>query len=67
MKIIFAVSAIAGAWLLYKHFSNKAVANAGQTAFFEISPGVNVAGTINSTGGFTEAQDPNGIGGGFAT
>jgi len=65
MKIFFAVSAIAGAWLLYKHFSKASVT--GQGAVFEISPGNFENGTVNSTGGFTAFPDPNGIGGGFAT
>jgi hypothetical protein len=36
-------------------------------AFYPIAPGQTEVGTVNSTGGFTAAPDPNGIGGGFAT
>jgi hypothetical protein len=56
-------------WEIYRsvHPAGAVAAATGSPAFFSIAPGVTEYGTVNATGGFTAAPDPNGIGGGFAT
>jgi len=61
-----AIAAGVGGWFSGNRAST-AVDQSGDLVFFPIAPGQTETGTVNSTGGFTAAPDPNGIGGGFAT